>query len=671
MTSHITSLTFSDGFMMKIPSLWLRDCCMCSQCKVVVTSEKKFQCCNVDVNIAPESCVVDSDDAVKIVWPGGHVSEYQGQALRAFADKPNGEGLGTLMCPPAVVEACVWPEDFQPLRITMNDLLHQPTHTIIALTELLRHGVFIITDASSVPNTLERLAPVFGPMHEVLFERVHNVKLDPNKIIQPAVSDASDVGDVEGEPVQCYNIAHTGLAVPPHNDFASYTWNPSVQCLHMLVNEADGGRSCVVDGWATLKFLQKNYPEYFDILRRFKVPFREFDEHNETYTEEPIIRCDINSDEIIALRYSNQLMQAINPLHPEAALFYRAYHMLSSLLMNGTIAPASDTSVANNGNDNGNGNTDPKISFSADATTTLNDRRAFRAHSGNIIVVAGHRVLHAREHIQPTGHRHLQDAYFCHDNLRNKRQQLIRQQAQIASSFASTTTATATTNSSHTISDISSNNNTSGICTARSLREFSKKEFDDMTAKYNAVCSAEHLANRSIAMLQAQNTNETILGCNISLYTHGLQTATRAYRAGADEETIVCALLHDVGELISPSSHGDIISSILMPYISLKNQWVLRMHEIFQGYHYFDHIVGANKYKRDEWKTHEFYQDCVTFCDDWDQASFDSEYETIPLDFFRPMVIRIFSKTAYWWDINHPKSVAVLGGVGKEMLDGE
>jgi predicted HD phosphohydrolase len=31
----------------------------------------------------------------------------------------------------------------------------------------------------------------------------------------------------------------------------------------------------------------------------------------------------------------------------------------------------------------------------------------------------------------------------------------------------------------------------------------------------------------------------------------------------------------------------------------------------------------------------------------WDQNSFDPAYETLPLDFFRPMVGRVFARRAY------------------------
>ena len=58
-----------------------------------------------------------------------------------------------------------------------------------------------------------------------------------------------------------------------------------------------------------------------------------------------------------------------------------------------------------------------------------------------------------------------------------------------------------------------------------------------------------------------------MLGARVSLYEHCLQTATRAYHDGADEDTVVAALLHDVGELMSPSAHGDVAAAMLLPYI--------------------------------------------------------------------------------------------------------
>ena len=380
-----SEFTFECGTCMAVANLWLRDNCMCPECKVVLTQERQFQISSIDLDIKPNVIEI-VNDVVNITWPDGHLTKYNGNDLRAFIN-PNKDftNLGSLMSPPTKYDWKPWTKDFQPLRISLDKLLHDTDECILALQEFMIHGVIIINNASSIPNSLERLSPVFGPIHEVLFERIHNVKLDPSNI--PNIND-----DKAENSVDCYNIAHTGLAVPPHNDFASYTWNPSVQCLHMLINNADAGMSCVVDSWETLTTMRKEEPELFNILCKFNVPYREFDENNETYTEQPIIRLDPTNGNITGLRFSNQLMQSINPLHPDASLFYRAYHYLSCHIM------------GINEKDN----------------SKMSDRRSFRLSSGEIIVVAAHRVLHARSHIEPTGLRHLQDAYFCHDNIRNK-----------------------------------------------------------------------------------------------------------------------------------------------------------------------------------------------------------------------------------------------------------
>jgi predicted HD phosphohydrolase len=181
-----------------------------------------------------------------------------------------------------------------------------------------------------------------------------------------------------------------------------------------------------------------------------------------------------------------------------------------------------------------------------------------------------------------------------------------------------------------------------------------------MTDAYNEACTATKLTDRALALLTQLDSPSTKLGARVSLYEHSLQTATRALRGGEDEETVVVALLHDVGELMSPSSHGDIANAMLLPYISPKNQWVLAMHEIFQGYHYFHH-AGLDRDSRDNYKDHEFFQACKDFCDKYDQKAFDERYTSLPLETFRPMVERIFSRKAYWWNPSHPKAGAVTG----------
>ena len=133
------------------------------------------------------------------------------------------------------------------------------------------------------------------------------------------------------------------------------------------------------------------------------------------------------------------------------------------------------------------------------------------------------------------------------------------------------------------------------------------------------------------------------LGYQIDRYQHSLQTATRAERDGSDEETIVCALLHDIGDVLAPDNHSQVAAAILQPYISERNYWVLKHHGLFQGYYYFHHI-NKDRNIRDIFKDHQFYQACVDFCSQWDQCSFDPDYDTLPLEHFEPMVRSVISE---------------------------
>lgn len=184
------------------------------------------------------------------------------------------------------------------------------------------------------------------------------------------------------------------------------------------------------------------------------------------------------------------------------------------------------------------------------------------------------------------------------------------------------------------------------VGTYRSLKEADEVEYDKSMACFNKAATADKMADRALALFQLQ------FGCNIGnlvdMATHGLQTATRAHRDGASEETVVCALLHDIGEVMSPINHGEIAGSLLRPYISPENYWVLTHHEIFQATYYQDAGKLPHKDTRERFRGHAHFDACVQFCEKWDQASFDPDYDTLPLSFFEPMVRRIFARKPYW-----------------------
>lgn len=132
-------------------------------------------------------------------------------------------------------------------------------------------------------------------------------------------------------------------------------------------------------------------------------------------------------------------------------------------------------------------------------------------------------------------------------------------------------------------------------------------------------------------------------GFPVDRLTHSLQTATRAYRDGRDEEYIVCALLHDIGDTLGSYNHPDIAAAILKPFVSPENHAIVEKHGIFQGYYFFHHL-GMDRNLRDQFAGQALYDATLEFCEKYDAPAFDPDYDTLPLDFFEPMLRRVMAR---------------------------
>jgi predicted HD phosphohydrolase len=132
-------------------------------------------------------------------------------------------------------------------------------------------------------------------------------------------------------------------------------------------------------------------------------------------------------------------------------------------------------------------------------------------------------------------------------------------------------------------------------------------------------------------------------GFPVDRLSHSLQTATLAYNAGRDEEYVVCALLHDIGDSLCTYNHADIAAAILKPFVSDENHWMLEKHNIFQGYFFFHHI-DMNRDMRDAYRTHPCFARTEEFCAKYDGPSFDPKAEPRPLAFFEPMVRKVLAR---------------------------
>ena len=149
------------------------------------------------------------------------------------------------------------------------------------------------------------------------------------------------------------------------------------------------------------------------------------------------------------------------------------------------------------------------------------------------------------------------------------------------------------------------------------------------------------MPDRMLAHLKMLGDDEG--GFAVNRLEHSLQTATRAFKDGRDEEYVVCALIHDIGDVLSPSNHAEMGAMVLKPYISEQNFWMMDKHGIFQGYYFFHHL-GLDRDMRDQFRGHPHFEYCAQFCHLYDQNSFDPNYQSMAVEDFEPMLRRVLEK---------------------------
>jgi len=145
---------------------------------------------------------------------------------------------------------------------------------------------------------------------------------------------------------------------------------------------------------------------------------------------------------------------------------------------------------------------------------------------------------------------------------------------------------------------------------------------------------------------QFEHLRDDYGGFPVDRLEHSLQTATRAERDGRDDEYVLCALVHDIGDPLTPYNHPDVAAAILKPFVSEANHWMVEKHGIFQGY-YFWHHLGMDRNTRDMFAGHEFYDRTEEFCAEYDGPAFDPSYDSNPLDHYLPLIREVFG-TSPW-----------------------
>jgi predicted HD phosphohydrolase len=180
----------------------------------------------------------------------------------------------------------------------------------------------------------------------------------------------------------------------------------------------------------------------------------------------------------------------------------------------------------------------------------------------------------------------------------------------------------------------------SGIVSFRRMEDGTREDY--LLLDQSERDFAAGLSNRVLAALH--KLDNSLEGYPVTRLEHSLQVATRAEAAGADDELVLGALIHDIGDELAPYNHAEVAAGILRPNVRPEVTWIVEQHGLFQTY-YCVHHLGGDRHARERLKDHPRYDACIAFCD-WDQASFDPDYASRPLAHFEPLLRRILSREA-------------------------
>src|SRR6202049_69121 len=148
---------------------------------------------------------------------------------------------------------------------------------------------------------------------------------------------------------------------------------------------------------------------------------------------------------------------------------------------------------------------------------------------------------------------------------------------------------------------------------ARSPRVVSFRRMEDGTREdYELLDRGEReyvraLPDRILAALR--KLDQSLPGYPVTRLGHSLQAATRALKDGADDELIVAALIHDVGDDLAPYNHAEIAAGIIRPYVRPQVTWIVEQHGLFQTY-YYAHHTGGNRHARETLREHTWFDAC-------------------------------------------------------------
>jgi gamma-butyrobetaine dioxygenase len=367
LTAEEAVVTWSDGRQTPLHRWFLRDNCTCAACYLPLTREQLFEITDAPADLAIASAAIDAAGDLVVGWSDGHASRYAPGWLREAApDAASRAERHTARDRPFI-----WGSEYADALKSFDyaDIMADDSTLWAWLSALRSAGMTLVKNVPVAEESL--LGPIARIAHlrETNFGRVFDVKSKP----------------------RADSAAYTSVNLPPHSDLPTRELQPGVQFLHCLVNDATGGESVFVDGFAIGEAMRREHPAEFATITTTPMAFWNRDDRTDYRWNAPAIALD-NDGDLDEVRFANFLRGPIDAPADRMGAIYAALRLFQAMCR------------------------DPRYFIER------------RLAPGDMWAFDNRRVLHARREFDPqSGARHLQGAYVDRDEINSRWRVLSRQ----------------------------------------------------------------------------------------------------------------------------------------------------------------------------------------------------------------------------------------------------
>jgi gamma-butyrobetaine dioxygenase len=345
----VVEVELVDGWPLPLHVLALRDLCPCRECRHPVSGQRLFESAHVLPQTRASAVAVSDEGFLLLEWMDGHRSVFSAtDLLQASAPRPAG---------PAEI---LWgAERASSLSWHAWDRIAADDGAFSAwLREAAVFGFSLLRGVRQEPGAVAEVAGSFGAVRETNYGRVFDVRVS----------------------VDATNLADTALPLSPHTDNPYRSPTPTLQLLHCLSSEVEGGETVLVDGFALVERLGREAPEKLAILAEGPIRYAYRDGQAELAADVPVVTLD--GDRLpIALHLNNRSKGAPVGTPEQVRHWYDAYLALLTLVDDRT------------------------------------QQVVIRLEPGDLVLFDNERILHGRTGFSSAGNRHLQGCYAERDGL--------------------------------------------------------------------------------------------------------------------------------------------------------------------------------------------------------------------------------------------------------------